>query len=137
MQKKFKVHKTVSLLSDPEKINFFYMMGIDRVVCAISAVTGIIEQQTFIEEMTKVIPLGKGSMEILEIPITSSDPVAEKQICEICLPDEAVICCILRGGKSLIPRGNIRIFAGDILVLISGNNKGEAVISELKGSNTE
>ncbi len=94
-KKKFHVPETVALLSDPLKTDFFHMMGIDSVVCAVSAVTGIIEQQAFIEEMAKVIPLVEGRVQILEIPITSADFAAGKQVCEINLPDEAVIACIL------------------------------------------
>ena len=41
-KKRFQVEKTVALLSDPQKTEFFYKMGIDSVVCAISAVTSII-----------------------------------------------------------------------------------------------
>ena len=48
-KKKFRIPKTLSLLSDPQKTNFFYKMGVNRVICAISAVTGIIEQQAFME----------------------------------------------------------------------------------------
>ena len=46
-KKRFHVKKTVALLTDPKKTDFFYKMGIDSVVCAITAITGIIEQQAF------------------------------------------------------------------------------------------
>ncbi|MCI8364880.1 MAG: TrkA family potassium uptake protein [Eubacterium sp.] len=136
-KKKFNVPKTVALLSDPLKTDFFHMVGIDSVVCAISAVTSIIEQQAFIEEMAKVIPLVEGRVQILEIPITSGDFAAGRQVCEMNLPDEAVIACILRGDKSLIARGGTRILAGDKLVLISAGSQGEAAINELKGGSIE
>ena len=35
------------------------------------------------------------------------------------LPDEVIICCILRQTQNIIPRGDTRILEGDILVLIS------------------
>ena len=132
-KKKFKVRKTVSLLSDPQKTDFFYKMGIDSVVCATSAVTSIIEQQAFMEEMASVIPIGEGRAQIIETPITAADPAVQKQVWEINLPKEVIIGCILRGDKTLIPRGDTRIMAGDILVLISGDNKESAALKELKG----
>ena len=61
---RFHVSKTVSLLSDPQKKEFFYKMGIDRVVCAISAITGIIEQQAFMDEISRTIPLSEGRIQI-------------------------------------------------------------------------
>ncbi len=132
-KKRFQVKKTVALLSDPQKTEFFYKMGIDSVVCAISAVTSIIEQQAFVEEMAKAIPIGAGRVQMLEIPITASDPVTGKQVWEIDLPKEVIIGCILRGDRNLVPRGNTRILAGDVLVLISGSNREAAAVRALKG----
>lgn len=132
-KKKFRVSKTLSLLSDPQKTDFFYKMGVDSVVCAISAVTSIIEQQAFMEEMAKAIPIGEGRVQLLEVPITETDPAAQKQVWEINLPKEVIIGCILRRDRTLIPRGDTRILAGDILVLISGNEQEEIAILELKG----
>ena len=132
-KKKLRVSKTLSLLSDPQKTEFFYKMGVDSVVCAISAVTSIIEQQVFMEEMAKAIPIGEGRVQLLEVPITETDPAAQKQVWEINLPKEVIIGCILRRDQTLIPRGDTRILAGDILVLISGNEQEEIAILELKG----
>ena len=136
-KKKFLIPKTLSLLSDPQKTDFFYKMGVDRVICAISAVTSIIEQQAFMEEMAKVIPLGEGRVRIIEIPITENDPAAQKQIWEINLPKEVIIGCILRQNQTLIPRGDTRILAGDVLVLISGNEQEEIALLELKGGGSK
>ena len=37
----FRVEKTVSMLNDPSKTDFFYQMGIERVVCALNMITNI------------------------------------------------------------------------------------------------
>ena len=132
-KKKFLIPRTLSLLSDPQKTDFFYKMGVDRVICAISVVTGIIEQQAFMEEMANVIPLGEGRVRIIEIPITENDPAAHKKIWEINMPKDVIIGCILRQNRTLIPRGDTRILAGDVLVLICGNAQEEIALSGLKG----
>lgn len=132
-KKKYRIPRTLSLLCDPEKTEFFYKMGVDRVICAISTMTGIIEQQAFMEEMANVIPLAEGRVRIIEVPIMENDPVVQKQIWEINLPKEVIIGCILRQNQTLIPRGNTRVLAGDVLVLISGNEQEEEALRELKG----
>lgn len=134
-KKKFHIRKTVALVSDPQKTDFFYQMGIDSVVCAISAVTGIIEQQAFIEKMGNVVHIAEGRVQIVEIPISGTDPVTQKQIWEIGLPKEVIIGCILRGNNTLIPRGDTRLLAGDALVLITGSHQEAAAIAALKGVN--
>lgn len=130
---KFNVKKTVALLTDPQKTEFFYKVGIDRVVCAISVVTGFIEQQAFMEEMLNTISIGEGRIQIIEIPIENNDSAVGKKLWQLNLPKEAIVGCILRGDKNLIPKGDTTILLGDVLVLISGNEKGDAAIKVLKG----
>lgn len=108
-------------------------MGIDSVVCAINAITSIIEQQTFLEEITTLIPIGEGRISIAEVPIPATSPVAQKKIWEISLPEEVIIGCILRGEQSMIPRGDTRLLAGDVLVLISTKENQILAIEELTG----
>ncbi len=132
-KKKFHVKKTVSLVADPKKTDFFYKMGIDSVVCAISAITGIIEQQAFIDEMTNIIPIGTGRVQIVEVQIPGQSPVAGKKLWEITLSKDVIIGCILRGDNTLIPRGDTRILAGDTLVVISSNGQELAAIKQLTG----
>lgn len=132
-KKRFSVHKTVSLVSDPKKTDFFHKMGIDSVVCAISTITGIIEQQAFIDEMTNIIPIGAGRVRIVEVQIPGDSPAAGKKLWEITLTKDVIVGCILRGETTLIPRGDTRILAGDTLVVISGSGQELAAVRELTG----
>lgn len=132
-KKKFQVKKTVALLTDPKKTDFFYKMGIDSVVCAITAITGIIEQQAFVDKITTLIPIGEGRVNIAEVPIPGTSPAAGKKLWEINLPKEVIVGCILRGDTTMVPRGDTRILAGDMLVLISSDKQEMAAIQELTG----
>ena len=133
---RFHVSKTVSLLSDPQKKEFFYKMGIDRVVCSISAITGIIEQQAFMDEISRTIPLGAGRIQISEIFILANAPAVGKKLLEIDLPKEVIIGCILRGEATMIPRGETRIHAGDTLIMISSSGQETDAIYTLTGERT-
>lgn len=132
-KKKFRVEKTVALLTDPKKTDFFHKMGIDSVVCAITAITGIIEQQALMDKIETLIPIGEGRVSIAEVPITAAAPAAGKKLWEIDLPQQVIIGCILRGETTMVPRGDTRILAGDMLVLISSNKQEMAAIRELTG----
>lgn len=122
-KKKFGVSKTVALVSDPGKTDFFYQKGIDSVVCAVNVIAGIIEQQAFMDEIAARIPLGSGKMGIIEIYIPSGSPAADRKIWELDLPHDTIIGCILRRETSLIPNGNSRILAGDTLVIITASQQ--------------
>ena len=108
-------------------------MGIDCVVCAITAITGIIEQQAFMEKIATLVPIGEGRVSIAEVPISGTAPVVGKKLWEIDLPEEVIIGCILRGDTTMIPRGDTRILAGDMLVVISSDEQKMAAIKELTG----
>lgn len=132
-KKKFNVKKTVAIINDPKKSEFFYKMGIDSVVCSTSAITGIIEQQTFMDEIAISIPIGEGRISIAEVPITQTSPAVGKKLWEINLPKEVIVGCILRHEHNMIPRGDTRILAGDMLVLISSDKQETLAIKELTG----
>ena len=132
-KKKFHIKKTVALISDPKKTEFFYRMGIDSVVCAITAVANIIEQQTFLDGMATLVPIGEGRVSIAQIPIAATAPAVGKKLWEINLPKGVIVGCVLRGEQSIVPQGDTRILTGDVLVLISSNKQQMAAIKELTG----
>jgi trk system potassium uptake protein TrkA len=131
-KKKFQVEKTVSLINDPNKIEFFYKMGVDSVVSAINTITNIIQQQALLDEITTIVPVGEGRINIAEVSITKKAKSIGKKLLEMNLPKEVIIGCILRDEKNLVPRGDTRIQLGDKLILISSDRQEEA-IKELTG----
>ena len=132
-KKKFNVKKTVAIISDPTKTEFFYRMGIDSVVCAITAIAGIIEQQAFLDDMTTLVPVGNGRIKIAQVPISQTAPAVGKKLMELSLPKDVIIGCMLRGDKSMVPRGDTRILSGDILVIISTDEHETAAVRHLTG----
>jgi len=132
-KKKFNVKKTVTLITDPRKIDFFHSVGIDLVVCAVSTISSIIEQQAFFNELTTIIPIGESRIKISQLPVSDTAPVVNKKMKDINWPKQIVIGCIQRGEKSMVPRGDTRIHAGDILLLISSDEHETAAVQELAG----
>jgi len=132
-KKRFRIQRTVAIINDARKTEFFYQMGVDSVVCATSAITNIIEQQAFMDKIGTMVPIGEGRINVAEVPILSNSPAVGKKLWEMNLPGEVIIGCILRGEKSLVPRGDTRVLAGDTLVLISSDNTEMLAIKELTG----
>ncbi|PKM68564.1 MAG: potassium transporter TrkA [Firmicutes bacterium HGW-Firmicutes-2] len=132
-KKKFNVKKTISVLNDPLKTDFFYKMGVDSVICEVNAITNIIEQQAIYEGIVTMIPTGEGRISIVEVPILIGSPAVGKKLWEINLPKDVIIGCIIRGEESKIPRGDTRILSGDKLILISANKQEIYAIKELTG----
>ena len=132
-KKRFCVQKTVALVFDQEKTDFFYKMGVDSVVCAISAITSIIEHHTFLESVATLIPIASEEVSVSQVPIIHSSPVIGKKLSEINLPKSSIIGCILRAESTIVPKGNTQILAGDILMLISTGESEIEAVKELTG----
>lgn len=130
----FKVKKTVALVVDAKKTEFFYQMGVDSVVCSASTVTGIIEHNAFVDKFTNAIPIGQGQVQVLEIKIYSKSPSVGKKLWEIDLPKESIVSCILRRDKTIIPRGDTSIEAGDTLIVIAENKQEFKTLEALTGN---
>lgn len=132
-KKKFGVKKTVCTIKNGENTAFFRKMGVDAVVCATNAISGIIEQQAFVDEMTTLIPIGEGRLSIAEIPISETAPAVGKKLWEINLPKEVIVGCILRQETNIIPRGDTRVLAGDVLILLSSTKQEITAVHALTG----
>ena len=117
----FHVQKCVSMLNDPMKTEFFYQMGIDRVVCALNMITNIMEENALMDEMMKMVPLDKGKLHIVETTILHNSAMIGKKLWELNLPKEIIIGCIVRDDKSLIPRGDTSVKEGDTLLMITSD----------------
>lgn len=132
-KKRFNVKKTVALIFDQNKTEFFYKLGVDSVVCAISAITSIIEHHTFLESVATLIPIASEEVSVSQVPIIHSSPIIGKKLSEINLPKSAIIGCILRSSSTIVPKGNTQILAGDILMLISTGESELEAVKELTG----
>ena len=133
-KKFFNVEKTVSMLNDPSKTEFFYQMGIDRVVCALNMISNIMEENALMDEMMKLIPLEEGRLHIAEKVILHDSSLIGKKLWELNLPKEIIIGCILRGDQSLIPRGDTSVKEGDVLLMITSDKEKLNAIKELTES---
>lgn len=115
----FNVQKTFSLITNPEKTELFHDAGVDTVVCAITSLTAIIEQTALVSEISTLVPLGDGSIKISQIVIPENAAVSGEQLMNLAIPKNAVVGCVIRGDKGIIPRGDTVIRAGDTVVLIA------------------
>ncbi len=131
-KREFNAQRTMALLGDAKKTAFFYKMGIDYVFCAVNSITKLIEQQEFLHGIATPV-LSEGRLNVAEVPIAQTAPITGKKIWEIDLPPEVIIGCILRGEESIVPRGDTRILAGDVLIVISRDQQEMPAIRKLTG----
>lgn len=117
-KKKYNVPKTVCLLSDPKKLDFFHKMGVDSVVCELSIITSILEQQVQVDAITNSMPIDDSNVSMLEITVPLEAPIAGKYLSEFDRPCDCIVGCIVRKGESILPSSDTQIHSGDRLIVM-------------------
>lgn len=118
-EKRFGVPRTVAVVSDPDNEEVFPQLGVKNVVSITRILSALIEEQTGVEEITSLLALGEGRVNITELELTDDCPVLAQPLVDVPLPKDALIGCVLRGKDVLVPHGETRLAPGDRVVLIT------------------
>lgn len=118
-EKRFGVPRTVAVVSDPDNEEVFPKLGVTNVVSITRILSTLIEEQTGVEEITSLLALGEGRVNITEMELTQECPVLGLPLTEVSLPHNALIGSILRGKDVIVPHGGTSLVAGDRVVLIT------------------
>lgn len=92
--------------------------------------TGIISAG-FVEQYSLLANIDNGTetdVHFIKIELKNTDRWVGKKIADLHLPEEVIIAAIQRGEDTIIPRGNVRLNAGDKLVLGADSIKGDKPI---------
>ncbi len=106
-------------------------MGIDTLSALITAITGIIEQQTFMDKNSNVwLPSGRAASSIAEVPILGTAPTDGEKIWKSISPASHYrLHSAVR--HDMVPRGDTRILAGGHACTYFFDKQEMAAIKEL------
>jgi len=129
---KFGVPRVMAQAHDPENAEVFEQLGVSA-FSTTQLVSSLIEQLTATEQITNLMPVGEGRVNVTEVMLEAGSPWEGKSLKEVLLPENALIAVILREGRPTVPRGGSRLLAGDRLVVITLPENHGAVIKALTG----
>jgi len=115
----FGVRRTLSLVHDPELVEVFHRLGVTGAFSVTQVLTGLMERRVDSEDVINLLPLGGGEVNLTELILTADSPVVGHSLMEIELPEESLVACIFRDGKTIVPRGQTRLLHGDRLVVMT------------------
>ncbi len=116
--RKFSVPRTMALANDPDNAEVFEKLGVSG-FSTTHIVGSLIEQRASLEQITNLLPVGEGRVNVTEIVLTGDSPVVGKLLKDIDLPENALVAVVIRDKKPIIPRGATVMLAGDRVVLIT------------------
>jgi trk system potassium uptake protein TrkA len=127
-QQMFGVPRTIALVNDPDHEAVFRQLGLTTAISTTQIITSLIEQKAGFEDITNLIPVAEGKVNVTEVSLRHSAPTVGKSLRELNLPENSLIACIIRDGQVIVPRGESRLQAADRLILMSlPENYGQAL----------
>jgi trk system potassium uptake protein TrkA len=114
----FGVPRAVALANDPENAKVFDKLGVSA-FSTTQIVSSLIEQRASLEQITNLLPIGEGRVNVTEIILDADSPVAGKLLKDIDLPENALVAVVIRDNQPIVPRGGNQLLDGDRVVLIT------------------
>ena len=112
------VPRTIALANDPDNAEIFEKLGVSA-FSTTNIVSSLIEQRASLEQITNLLPVGEGRVNVTEIILDAGFPVAGKLLKDIDLPENALVAVVIRNNQPIVPRGSSQLLAGDRVVLIT------------------
>jgi trk system potassium uptake protein TrkA len=114
----FGVPRAVALANDPDNAEIFRKLGVSA-FSTTHIVGSLIEQRASLDQITNLLPVAEGRVNITEIVVDAGFPVAGRLLKDIELPENALVAVVIRGEEAIVPRGGTRLLAADRVVLIT------------------
>jgi trk system potassium uptake protein len=128
------VPRTIARINNPRNEMLFQKRGIETTISATHAVLAQIEQELPTQMMIPLLQLHNG-LELVEIKLPETSPVAGRSVREVLLPAESLISLIVDpGGVPRMPSGDTRLNAGDALVVVGRKESLHILKEQLIGS---
>lgn len=133
----YKVKKVIARVNNPKNEKIFKVLNVDVPVAATSIIVKVVEEETSFDELVTIMPIGEGSLRLVEITIPESSPVGGRKIEELGLPKDCVIVAIQRGSNVVVPRGSTVIQPGDRIYSVTTYEHEKSLVDVIQGGATK
>lgn len=118
-QRLFGVPRTIAMVNDPDNEPIFQRLGINVAFSATRIIGSIIDQETDFEDITALMPLARGRINVTDVRLDNLSPAVGKTLQELDLAENSLVAAIIRNEEVIVPRGATRLQEDDHLVLIT------------------
>src|SRR5262249_8619728 len=119
--------KTIARISDPNNDTLYRTLGVDATVSATSLIQHVIERELPTVNIRTLLSLQGGGASVIELTLSENAPVINHPLRDLVLPKESNVVAILRGAKTVIPRGDTVFRAGDMVITLVAKDSEEAL----------
>ncbi|HXF05265.1 MAG TPA: NAD-binding protein [Blastocatellia bacterium] len=114
----FRVPKTIARVSNPKNQEIMLRLGVDATVSSTAIIEQMIERELPTIKIKTLLNLRGAQAQINEYLLEETCPVAGQALKDISFPPDCNIIAIERNGSVIIPRGDTRLEAGDMVIAL-------------------
>ena len=135
-KKYFKVPKAIARITNPKNERVFKELGVSTAISGTSAMAEALKRYVAKQSLETLLTFNHGEMVLVETELTEDSPVIDKKVSEVILPNDCVLCLILRGEQVIFVNGNSVLAVKDLVIAISTKdgqvNLKKALMGEMK-----
>ncbi len=117
-KQKFKVSKTIARINNPKNSHIFRELGVDISISTTDNISNMIEREVDVSEIKQLASLNRGQASIIELVVPYNFKYNGVTLLDLPSPEDCIIVTIFRNGELIIPRGNTKILAKDVITMI-------------------
>lgn len=118
-KKMFQIKSCIAYVQDPKNVEIFKMLGVETGISIASLIENLIHKRAAMSDMSNLMAIERGKVAMMEFEIQEHYPIVGQALSEINLTEDAVIGCIIRSQKAIIPRGDTRLYVGDKVLILT------------------
>ncbi len=116
---RYSVPRSVARINNPQNEGLFKQLGIDSTVSATNLILGHIEQELPWRGLISLMTLANLDLEIVEVRVPLEALTVGKQVKDLLLPQDSLLCLIISEGSPRLPDPDTTIHADDILIAVT------------------
>jgi trk system potassium uptake protein TrkA len=128
------VPRTIALVNDPEKVELFGVLGVNAILSPAELLGRLIEERTAADALRALFPLAEGRVSVSELQLPAGAPAVDRKLQSLDLSRGALVACVIRGERVVVPDGSTVLAAGDRLVVVAQAEHQGRTLRALLGS---
>lgn len=112
------VNRVLARVNDPSHEALFQSIGVNQTISATGIIYSLLDQQISSDDLIPVGALQRGSIEVVEVVLSSRSPVIGMTVRDLKLPPQTNIVWLLREDQGHIVDGTTTLQDGDTLVAV-------------------
>ncbi|WP_224982967.1 potassium channel family protein [Geomonas agri] len=116
----FGVRRVIARVNDPKHLWLFTpKLGVDVALNQADILAHLIAEEMSLGEMITLLKLRKGEYSLVEEKVHPHSVAAGRSLADLALPAESVVAAVIRGGRLIVPRGNLVFEPGDEVLALA------------------